>query len=146
MMTEHTRPTLTLPHMPIVLAVGCAPALLASVKAAARAFSSILACDLEQAPQHVADLRPCVLVVAASLFDFDGPKFTDLAGDAQATLVVLDDDEEPAADALEARLGEAVNRTRAMRPPWREGRYSVVAERSLDSSRKPVGNSHLADP
>ena len=29
MLTEHTRPTLTSPHMPIVLAVGCAPALLA---------------------------------------------------------------------------------------------------------------------
>ena len=87
-----------------------------------------------------------MLVGVASLFDFDGPKFTDLADDAQAALVVLDDDEEPAADALEARLGDAVNRTRAMRPPWREGRYSVVAERSPDSTRKPLGNSHLADP
>jgi hypothetical protein len=146
MMTEHTRPTLTSPHMPIVLAVGCAPALLASVEAAARAFSSILACDLGQAPQYVADLRPCVVVVAASLFDFDGPKFVDLADDAQAALVVLDDDDAPAADALEAQLGDAVNRTRARRPPWREGRYSVVAERPLDPTRKSFGNGQPADP
>lgn len=131
MMTEHTRPTLTSPHMPIVLAVGCASALLARVEAAARAFSSIVAYDLEQGPQFVAELRPCVLVVAASLFDFDVQKFTDLADDAQATLVVIDDDD-LAADALEARLGEAVNRTRARRPPWCTGRYSLVAERPAD--------------
>jgi hypothetical protein len=139
MMTEHTRPTLTSPHMPIVLAVGCAPALAARVEAAGRGFSSILACDLASAPQLAADLRPCVLVVTASLFDFDGPKFTDLADDAQAALVVLDDTDEPADDTLEARLCDAVNRTRAMRPPWREGRYSVVTERqSVPSSRRPA--------
>jgi hypothetical protein len=136
MMTEHTRPTLTSPHLPIVLAVGCAPALVARVEAAARAFSSILACDLASAPQLTADARPCVLVVTASLFDFDGPRFTDLADDAQAALVVLEDDE-PLVDALEARLCDAVNRTRARRPPWREGRYSVVAERQgVPSSRR----------
>ncbi|MEP7120614.1 MAG: hypothetical protein ABJE95_06885 [Byssovorax sp.] len=140
MMTEHTRPTLTSPHLPIVLAVGCAPALLARVEAAAKAFSSILSCDLTSAHQLVADVRPCVLVVSASLFDFDGPKFTDLADDAQAALVVLEDDEPPV-DALEARLCDAVNRTRAMRPPWREGRYSVVAERqSAPSSRRTAGS------
>ena len=139
MMTEHTRPTLTSPHLPIVLAVGCAPALIARVEAAARAFSSILACDLASAQQLAADARPCVIVVTASLFDFDGPRFTDFADDAQAALVVLEDDEPPvdALDALEARLCDAVNRTRAMRPPWREGRYSVVTERqSVPSSRR----------
>jgi len=127
MTTEHTRPTLTSPHMPIVLAVGCAPALLARLETAGRAFSSILACDLASAPQFAANLRPCVLVVTASLFDFDGPKFTDLADDARAALVVLDD--EPPVDALEARLCDAVNRARATRSTGREGRYSVVAER-----------------
>lgn len=138
MMTEHTRPTLTSPHMPIVLAVGCAPALFALVEAAGRAFSSILACDLGSAHQFAADLRPCVLVVTASLFAFDAPKFTDLAANAQAALIVLDDDA-PASDTLEARLSDAVHRTRAMRPPWREGRYSVVTERqSVPSSRRPV--------
>ena len=132
MTTEHTRPTLTSPHMPIVLAVGCASAVLASVEAAARAFSCIVACDLELAAEYVAELRPCVLVVAAPLFDFDGPKFTALADDAQAALIVLDDDDELAADALEALLGGAVNRTRAMRPVWRKGRYSLMAERPAD--------------
>ena len=135
MMTEHTRPTLTSPHLPIVLAVGCAPALIARVEAAARAFSSILACDLASAPRIAADVRPCVLVVTASLFDFDGPKFTDLADDAQAALVVLEDDEPPV-DALEARLCDAVNRSRATRPPWRQGRYSVVTERQVDPSSR----------
>lgn len=136
MMTEHTRPTLTSPHLPIVLAVGCAPALIARLEAAARGFSSILACDLASAHQLAANARPCVIVVTASLFDFDGPRFTDFADDAQAALVVLEDDEPPV-DALEARLCDAVNRTRAMRPPWREGRYSVVAERqSAPSSRR----------
>lgn len=128
MTTEHTRPTLTSPHMPIVLAVGCAPALLARLETAGHAFSSILACDLASAPQFAANLRPCVLVVTASLFDFDGPKFTDLADDARAALVVIEDDEPPV-DALEARLCDAVNRARATRSTWCEGRYSVVAER-----------------
>jgi hypothetical protein len=122
--------------MPIVLAVGCAPTILARVEAAGRAFSSILACDLASANQLAVDVRPCVIVVTASLFEFDGPKFTDLADDAQAALVVVDDDEAPV-DALEARLCDAVNRTRATRPTRREGRYSVVAEReSVPSSRR----------
>ena len=138
MMTEHTRPTLTSPHLPIVLAVGCAPALIARLEAAARAFSSILACDLASAQQLAANARPCVIVVTASLFDFDGPRFADFADDAQAALVVLEDDEPPV-DTLEARLCDAVNRSRAMRPPWREGRYSVVTERqSVPSSRRTV--------
>src|SRR4051812_37204819 len=108
MMTEHTRPTLTSPHMPIVLAVGCAPALRARLAATASAFSSFLACELGQAPAYMTDLRPYVLVVGSSVFEFDGPKFTDLVDDAHATLVVLDDDDELAADALEARLCDAV--------------------------------------
>ncbi len=141
MMTEHTRPTLTSPHMPIVLAVGCAPALLARIEAAGRAFSSSIGCNLAMVPQYVADLRPCVLVVTTSLFEFDGPKFIDLADAAQAALMVLDDDDESPAVTLEARLGDAVNRTRALRPPWREGRYSVVAERI----ERPVPPSSRGD-
>jgi hypothetical protein len=138
MMTEHTRPTLTSPHMPIVLAVGCSGSLLARVKAAGRAFSSILECDLVSAPQYAVDLRPCALVVTASLFDFDPPKFTDLAEAAQAALVVLESDEPPA-DTLEARLSDAVNRTRAARPTWRKGSYSVVVERpAVISNRRPA--------
>lgn len=135
MMTEHTRPTLTSPHMPIVLAIGCADALLTRVEAAGRAFSSILGCDLASAHQRVADLRPWVLVVTASLFDFDAPKFTGLAEGAQTALVVLDDDEPPA-DALEALLSDAITRTRLTRPLWREGRYSVVAQRQAPSSSR----------
>jgi hypothetical protein len=138
MMTEHTRPTLTSPHMPIVLTVGCSEALLARVKAAGRAFSSIVECDLASAPQHMVDLRPCVLLVTASLFEFDAPKFTDLAEAAQAALVVLDTDEPPA-DTLEALLSDAVNRTRATRPTGRTGSYSVVAQRpGILSNRRPA--------
>jgi hypothetical protein len=136
-MTQHTRPTLTLPHMPIVLAIGCAEPLLTLVKAAGRGFSSTLGCDLASAHQFVADLRPCVLVVTASLFDFDPPKFTTLAERAQAALVVLDDDE-PAADKLEALLSDAVTRARAARKTEGEGRYSVVADREAISTRRPV--------
>ena len=136
-MTQHTRPTLTSPHLPIVLAIGCADPLLQRVKEAGRAFSSILGCDLASAHQFVTDLRPCVLVVTASLFDFDPPKFTTLAAEARAALVVLDDDESTK-DTLEASLSDAITRARAARPRGSAGGYSVVTDREAISTRRPV--------
>lgn len=137
MMTQHTRPTLTSPHLPIVLAIGCADPLLQRMKEAGRAFSSILGCDLASTHQFVSDLRPCVLVVTASLFDFDPPKLTTLAEEARAALVVLDDDE-PAKDTLEALLSNAIARARAARPRGSAGGYSVVTDREAISTRRPV--------
>ena len=136
-MTLHTRPTLTSPHLPIVLAIGCADPLLQRVKEAGRAFSSILGCDLASAHQFVTDLRPCVLVVTSSLFDFDPPKFTTLAEEAQTTLVVLEDDES-SKDTLEALLSDAIARARAARPRGSAGGYSVVTDREAISTRRPV--------
>ena len=136
-MTQHTRPTLTSPHLPIVLAIGFADPLLQRVKEAGRAFSSILGCDLASAHQFVTDLRPCVLVVTASLFDFDPPKFTTLAEEARAALVVLDDDESTK-DTLEASLSDAITRARAARPRGSAGGYSVVTDREAISTRRPV--------
>ena len=107
------------------------------MKTAGRAFSSTLGCDLASAHQFVVDLRPCVLVVTASLFDFDPPKFTTLAESARSALVVLADDE-PAAALLEALLSDAVTRTRAEPTTRGEGRYSVVADREIISTRRPV--------
>src|SRR5438128_19285 len=104
MMTEHTRPTLTSPHMPIVLAVGCAPALLARVETAARGFSSILGCDLASAHQFTADLRPCVLVVTASLFDLGGAGRTiDRVARADCS-VLITGDRSPALDNVARAL------------------------------------------
>ena len=67
-MKQHNRPTLTSPHLPIVLAIGCADPLLTRVQTAGRAFSSVLGCDLASAHQFVTDLRPSVIVVTASPF------------------------------------------------------------------------------
>lgn len=136
-MTQHTRPTLTSPHLPIVLTIGCSDPLLQRVKEAGRAFSSILGCELASAHQFVTDLRPCVLVVTASLFDFDPPKFTTLAEEARTALVVLDDDE-PARDTLQALLSDAIARARAARPRGSAGGYSVVTDREVISTRRPV--------
>ena len=137
MMKQQNRPTLTSPHLPIVLAIGCPDPLLARVMAAGRAFSSILGCDLASAHQFVTDLRPCVIVVTASLFDFDPPKFATLAEGDRTALVVLEDDE-PANDTLQALLADAITRARAAKPRGREGRYSVVADREAISTRRPV--------
>lgn len=137
-MTQHTRPTLTSPHLPIVLAIGCADPLLQRVKEAGRVFSSILGCDLASAHQFVSDLRPCVLVVTAPLFDFDPPKFTTLAEEARTALVVLDDDDESARDTLQALLSDAIARARAARPRGSAGGYSVVTDREAISTRRPV--------
>ncbi|MEO5728109.1 MAG: hypothetical protein ABI134_02540 [Byssovorax sp.] len=137
MMTQHTRPTLTSPHLPIVLAIGCPDPLLQRMKDAGRAFSSILGCDLASAHQFVADLRPCVLVVTSSLFDFDPPNFTTLAEEARTALVVLDDDES-AKDTLQALLSDAITRARAARPRGSAGGYSVVTDREVIFTRRPV--------
>lgn len=136
-MTQHTRPTLTSPHLPIVLAIGCPDPLLQRVKEAGRAFSSILGCDLASAHQFVNDLRPCVLVVTSSLFDFDPPKFTTLAEEARIALVVLDEDES-ARDTLQALLSDAIARARTARPRGSAGGYSVVTDREIISTRRPV--------
>ena len=136
-MTQHTRLTLTSPHLPIVLAIGCSDPLLQRVKEAGRAFSSILGCELASAHQFVTDLRPCVLVVTAPLFDFDPPKFTTLAEEARTALVVLDEDES-ARDTPQALLSDAIARARAARPRASAGGYSVVTDREVISTRRPM--------
>jgi hypothetical protein len=136
MMTAHTRPTLTSPHMPVVLALGCSGDLLERIRASASPFSAVTACDLAGAWEMIESCAPLVIIVTGSLFAFDPGKFVSIAQDARAQLVTLDE-EDTALDALDAILSDAVSRARARRPPEREGRYSLVAQREPRSIPKP---------
>jgi hypothetical protein len=88
----------------VVLAIGCAGALLARCRAAAARFSlGVETGDLLSIIEMAASLRPIALLVDADIYGFDPGEFDALALSVGARCILIDD-EEPL-DQLVERLG-----------------------------------------
>lgn len=101
-------PTARISPAPIVLAIGCPPALVKKLKEAAIAGQALLAeCDLENAATMAAQTRALVLVMLDDVYGSDGQSFSALAADVRARLVVVPGPEVSAAD-LESMIEGAI--------------------------------------
>jgi hypothetical protein len=113
--------TLTAVAAPAVLAIGCAPDLVARCAQALGGIGVALrTCDFLNAATAVAERRPLALVLPDDLYAFDPEEFDALARDVRASLVRVED--EIVVAKLELLLTAAIDAAAARRgellPAW----------------------------
>jgi hypothetical protein len=95
-------------HVPIVLALDCSPAFLVRCrKVAARSRLLVRVCDAATAWRTAVSLQPFVIVVPSHLHERAPRRFSLLAAEAGARLVVLESEQLPL-DELQGHLTLAV--------------------------------------
>ncbi len=124
--------TLTAVAAPAVLAIGCAPDLVARcAQALAGIGVALRTCDFLNAATAVAERRPLALVLPDDLYAFDPEEFDALARDVRASLVRVED--EIVVAKLELLLTAAIDDAAARRgellPAWPELDPGPVLER-----------------
>jgi hypothetical protein len=101
-------PTAKVSAAPVVLAIGCPPALLGRVRDAAIAGQALVVdCDVHNAATMAAQTRALVMVLLEHVYSFDASSFNALASDVRARIVVVADDDLTTAE-LESMIVGAI--------------------------------------
>jgi hypothetical protein len=103
-------PTAKISPAPVVLVVGCAPALVKRVRdAAIMGQALVIEAEVERAATMAAQTRPLVLVMPDEVYRADAAGFSALALDVRARLVALGDDAVPQRELEEMIVGAIVD-------------------------------------
>lgn len=108
-------PTAKVSPAPVVLCVGCAPALVKRCREAAIQGQALLVeADLTNAATLAAQTRPLVILLLEDVYRFDAASFSALAADVHARLVTIADDQMPQRE-LEDMVVAAIIESESMR-------------------------------